>query len=68
MRKKHMDVQAHMCERLWGLIIVPLNVIISTDKCLADPVIGPVFSEHKDIFTDEHNDWEQLLLTVFIMY
>lgn len=41
-----------------AFLYVPLNVIISIDKCLADPVMGPVFSEHKEIFTEEHNDWE----------
>ena len=49
-------------------LIVPYSIIISLDKCHRDPVMGKVFAQNPELFTKRHKDWEQLTLTVFLMY
>jgi hypothetical protein len=49
-------------------LCVPYKVIISVDKCLKDPVLKDFYSQNQQLFGKEHRDWEQLILTTFLMY
>jgi hypothetical protein len=50
-----------------AFLFVPFDVIISVDKCHRDPLLGPIYTSHPDLFSEENYDWEQLTLTVFLM-
>jgi hypothetical protein len=51
-----------------AFLIIPQDIIISLDKCFADPVLGHVYASHPELFTEEYDDWEQITLTVFLIY
>ncbi len=51
-----------------AFIYVPYKVIISVDKCLQDPVLKDFYSQNAHLFGKSHRDWEQLILTTFLMY
>ena len=51
-----------------AFLVVPYEVIISVDKCHRDPTLGKFYAENPKIFTNRHRDWEQLTLTVFLLY
>lgn len=41
-----------------AFLFVPQSAIISLDKCLAHPQLAPIYSQNKNLFTNQHNDWE----------
>jgi len=47
---------------------VPQKVIISLDKCLNHEIVGKIYEQNPQIFSEDNDDWEQLILTVFLMY
>jgi hypothetical protein len=38
------------------------------DKCWAHPQLKAVYETNSKLFTEEHDDWEQLILTVFLVF
>lgn len=51
-----------------AFLCIPYNVIISIDKCVKDPVLKQFYGENSQLFTKVHRDWEQLILTTYLMY
>ncbi len=52
-----------------AFLFVPYSVVISLDKCLNDPNLSPFYKENPKLFKKgENEDWEQLILTAFLMY
>lgn len=51
-----------------AFLFVPYKVVISLDKCLRDPTLFYFYDDNKEIFSKKHRDWEQLILTTFLMH
>jgi len=51
-----------------AFLFVPQKVIISLDKCLNHEIVGKIYEQNPQIFSKDNDDWEQLILTVFLMY
>jgi hypothetical protein len=49
-------------------LFVPFEVVISIKKCLNEETLKPFYLANENLFTKGHRDWEQLVLTVFLMY
>lgn len=47
---------------------VPYKALMSVDKAHKDPAMKQFYAENPKIFTKGHRDWEQLTLTVYIIY
>ena len=50
-----------------GFLFIPQKVIINELVCKNDPVCGPIYQKHPEIFRD-HFDAEYLLMIVFVMH
>ena len=50
-----------------AFLFIPQDIIINELVCRADPICGPVYEKHADIFRD-HFDNEYLLMIVFVMH
>lgn len=50
-----------------AFLFIPQKLIINEIVCRQDPVCGPVYEKHPDIFRD-HFDNEYLLMIVFVMH
>ena len=51
-----------------AFLYVPFKILITMELAHNHPIIGHVFRENPKIFTKEHDDYEQLTLTLFMMY
>jgi len=51
-----------------AFVYVPFHAIISIDKCRKDKVLGPFYKKNSQLFERSNSDWEQLTLTVFLVY
>lgn len=41
-----------------AFMFVPYSVIISLDKCQSHEILGPIYANNANIFSEECNDWE----------
>lgn len=51
-----------------AFLFVPQSVIISLDKCKSCTALQPIFTENPQIFSDKLGDWEQIMISVFLLY
>ena len=50
-------------------LFVPYKMLMSIEKAQMHPVLGPIIMDHPECFLEEeNNDWEQLILALFIFY
>jgi hypothetical protein len=52
---------------LKAFLFIPQKIIINDTVCKRDPVCGPIFEKHPEIFRD-HFDSEYLLMITFVMH
>lgn len=50
-----------------AFLFIPQEIIINELVCRADPICGPIYEKHPEIFRD-HFDNEYLLMIVFVMH
>ena len=50
-----------------AFLFIPQEIIINDLVCKRDPVCGPIYKKHPEIFKD-HYDAEYLLMIVFVMH
>lgn len=51
-----------------AFLFVPFKIIITLDNCYNHEKIGHVFKENPQVFSKVNEDYEQLTLTLFLMY
>lgn len=51
-----------------AFLYVPFKLLITMEVAHKHPVVGHVFRENKELFSKEHDDYEQLTLAVFMLY
>ena len=50
-----------------SFLYVPFTAMISVDKCLRDPAMFEFYEQNPQLFSKEHQDWEQLILACFLV-
>ena len=50
------------------LLFVPFKAIITLDKCLDDSNLKVFYQENGKLFSKNYEDWEQLVIVIFLMY
>ena len=50
-----------------AFLFIPQSIIINELVCKRDPICGPIYEKHPEIFKD-HFDSEYLLMIVFVMH
>ena len=51
-----------------AFLFVPFKMLITLELAQEHPIIGHVYKENPQLFTKDHDDYEQLTLAVFMMY
>ena len=52
-----------------AFLSIPYKMLLTVKGAQNNPDIGPIISENPQLFSkDESNDWEQLILVLYIMY
>ena len=51
-----------------AFLFVPFKLLITMELAHNHPIIGHVYKENPQLFTKEHEDYEQMTLAVFMMY
>ena len=51
-----------------AFVAVPYTAIMSCEKALADPELGPILKQHPELFDEKNGDAESQMMLVYLAY